>query len=310
MNAVTAYIVRRLLIAIPTLIAVSIIVFLMAYFSPADPITIMLGDKANPEVVGRLKHEYGLDQPAGAQYLDFVGKAARGSFGLSFRYKGRTVSDVIGPGLPVSGTLALIAVGIMVGVGIPFGIAAALKRGTILDRLCLFFTVINISVPNFVMAFLFVYVFALKLNWLPVAGWGTPKHYVMPGVILGLRATAFLTRLTRSAMLDVMTQDYIRTAQAKGLAAKVVVAKHALKNALIPVVTIIGSAFGALVTGSFIIEQIFAVPGIGRYSVQSVLQRDYPVVQATVLLIATVYVVANLVVDVVYTFIDPRIKYS
>ena len=310
MSLLTAYIARRLLIAIPTLIAVSLIVFMMAYLSPSDPVTIMLGEKANPELVQRLKHEYGLDRPAWAQYLDFVRKAGQGTFGLSFRYKGRTVSDIIGPGLPVSGSLALIAVTIMVTVGIPFGIAAALKRDTLIDRLCLFFTVVNISVPNFVMAFLFIYILALKLKWLPVAGWGTPKHYVMPGLILGLRATAFLTRLTRSSMLDVMRQDYIRTARAKGLAAKVVIARHALKNTLIPVVTVIGSAFGALITGSFIIEQIFAVPGIGRYSVQSVLQRDYPVVQATVLLIATVYVITNLVVDIIYTFIDPRIKYS
>ena len=305
-----AYIARRLLLAIPTLLAISLVTFWMGYLSPSDPISIRLGEKADPEIVARVKHEYGLDLSPWQQYFNFIKNAASGSFGQSLVFTGQTVGQQIREGLPKSGIIAVFAIIVTTMVAIPAGILTALFRDTWIDRLTMFLVVLGISVPNFVMAFLFMYVIAFKMKLVPVAGWGQWTNAVLPIAILGIRPAAFVTRLTRSSMLDVLGQDYIRTARAKGLAERVVIFIHALRNALIPVVTTLGTIFGGLITGSFFIEQIFAVPGIGRMSVTAIYLRDYPAIQAITLLVATIFVLMNLLVDITYSLIDPRIKYS
>ena len=304
-----SYIARRLLMAIPTILIIGTLVFFMGHYAPADPVTAMLGDKGNPEDVARLKKELGLDLPVGQQYVNFLKNALQGSFGTSLVYRGQTVGAIIARGLPRSAGIAALAILLTTIVGIPMGVIAALYRDTWLDRLAMFMVLIGISVPHFVLAFVAMYVVGFQLKWLPIAGWGTPAHAVLPIIILGIRPAAFITRLTRSSMLEVLLQDYVRTARAKGLAERKILAKHALRNAVIPVVTALGTTFGRLITGSFFIESIFAVPGIGRMSVNAIYMRDYPAIQAITVLIATVFVLMNLVVDICYSAIDPRIRY-
>lgn len=304
-----SYIVRRLLLAIPTILLISVITFWMGFLSPSDPVSIMLGEKAEPDLVAKVKHEYGLDLPPWTQYVNFLKNAAKGTFGPSLVFKGQTVGSQIRDGFPKSAAIAVFAILITTVIAIPFGIIAALWRDTWVDRLCMFLVVVGISVPSFVMAFFLMYLIGFKLKLVPIAGWGSWRHAILPIIILGIRPAAFITRLTRSSMLDVLGQDYVRTARAKGLAEKVVIAKHALRNALIPVVTTLGTVFSGLLTGSFFIEQIFSVPGIGRMSVTAIYLRDYPAIQAITLLVATIFVLMNLAVDVVYSVIDPRIRY-
>jgi ABC-type dipeptide/oligopeptide/nickel transport system permease component len=304
-----AYLIRRVLVAIPTLFAMILVTFLMSYYGPGDPAMAILGPKATPEAIEKFRQDWGLDDPVAVQFFRYTKNALKGDFGISYKFR-RPVMDRLEREIPVSAKIGILAVIVTVMISIPLGILAAVQRGTWIDQSITVLVLLFISVPNFVMAFWFMWVFSLKLGWLPVGGWGRPEHYVLPVLILGTRPAAFITRLTRSAMLDVIKQDYIRTANAKGLARKVVLAKHALRNALIPVITVLGGLFGALLTGSFFIERIFGIPGMGRTSVQAIFERDYPTTMATVLIFGLVFIVMNLVVDIVYTVIDPRIKYS
>jgi ABC-type dipeptide/oligopeptide/nickel transport system permease component len=303
------HVLRQLLWMIPVLFFISVITFALAHAVPGGPFD---REKAlPPEIVANLEKYYGLDQPAWKQYLDWAGGIfTRFDFGPVYSSRSRRVNDIFADHLPISAQLGVVAVLIAVGMGVPLGIIAALKQNTFWDYLGVAVAIFGVSVPNIVMGPLLILIFALTLGWLPVAGWGTPAKMVMPAFALGTGYAARIARLTRASMLQVIREDYIRTARAKGLSERVIMVRHALKNAFIPVATILGPMFAAVVTGTFVVEQIFAIPGLGKYFVTSVTNRDYPVVMGTILLYAFFLVLANLAVDVTYAFLDPRIRYT
>jgi len=302
-----SHIARRLALAIPTLFTISLVTFLLGYFAPSDPVEILLGERANPEAVARVRHNLGLDRPPIVQFGSYMLNAAQGKFGISF-YNRRPVGEIIAQGFPVTARLAVTAMLLALAIGIPLGIAAALRQNSVIDRICMAVALLGVSVPTFVLGPVLIILFALRFGLLPVAGWGLPSNYILPSVVLAARPTALLARHTRSSMLEVMRQDYIRTAYAKGLTAFQVVFRHGLRNAILPVLTVTGTLFGYLLSGSFVVETIFAIPGIGYKSLASIAQRDYPVIQATTLLMASVFVLVNLVVDLLYAWADPRIR--
>jgi len=312
------YIIRRILWMFPVLIFISIITFGLSHAVPGGPFS---REKALPaEIIANLNKYYGLDQPLWKQYTDYMGLTRnpsgefagiiQGKFGPSFKSRGRTVNDIFAAHLPISATLGLIALIIAVGIGVPLGVVAALKQNSVWDYLSMALAIFGVSVPSVVLGPVFIIIFALALRWFPVAGWGRLDQMVMPCVALGLGSSAIIGRLTRASMLQVIREDYIRTARAKGLSERMVMVRHAMKNAFIPVATILGPMFAALVTGTLVIEQIFAIPGLGKYFVTSITNRDYPVVMGTVLLYAFFLVLSNLAVDLTYAFLDPRIRYS
>jgi len=316
-------IIRRLLWMIPVLIVISIITFTLSRLTPGGPFDREAGQRQlPPEVVAVLNRKYHLDEPAWKQYLYYMGGVLRGDFGPSFQYKGRNVSELLftpaSPDRPIwesrfgrTATLGLIALCIAVGVGIPLGIIASLKQNTWVDYLSLFIATAGTGIPGFVMAIFMIIVFGLVLKWVPIAtgDWGTtPQRWILPSICLSLGLLAFLTRLTRATMLEAIRQDYIRTARAKGLAERVVVIRHALKNALIPVATVLGPATAGLLTGSFFIETMFSFPGMGRSYILGINSRDYSMVLGTTLFYAFLIAVANLIVDLTYGWLDPRIK--
>lgn len=303
------YIVRQLLWMIPVLFVISIITFALAHAVPGGPFD---REKAlPPEIIANLEKFYGLDKPVWRQYVDYIGGIiTRFDFGPVMSSRSRRVNDIFASHLPVSAQLGVLSLLIAVGIGVPLGIIAALKQNSFWDYLGIAVAIFGVSVPNIVMGPLLIVIFALTLNILPVAGWGTPAKMIMPALALGTSSAARIARLTRASMLQVIREDYIRTARAKGLSERVVMVRHALKNAFIPVATILGPMFAALVTGTFVVEQIFAIPGMGKYFITSVTNRDYPVVMGTILLYAFFLVLANLAVDVTYAFLDPRIRYT
>lgn len=303
------YILRQLLWMIPVLFVISIITFALAHAVPGGPFD---REKAlPPEIIANLEKFYGLDKPVWRQYVDYIGGIiTRFDFGPVMSSRSRRVNDIFASHLPVSAQLGVLSLLIAVGIGVPLGIIAALKQNSFWDYLGIAVAIFGVSVPNIVMGPLLIVIFALTLNILPVAGWGTPAKMIMPALALGTSSAARIARLTRASMLQVIREDYIRTARAKGLSERVVMVRHALKNAFIPVATILGPMFAALVTGTFVVEQIFAIPGMGKYFITSVTNRDYPVVMGTILLYAFFLVLANLAVDVTYAFLDPRIRYT
>jgi len=303
------YVLRRLLLAVPVLLGVSICVFLMASLVPGDPATVLAGDTASAEQVERIRRDLGLDQPIPIQYLRFLERLAHGSLGESTRTH-REVLLEIADRFPYTLALALGAVVVSTILGIAMGIFAAVRRGRAADYLTMGIAIVGLSVPTFWIALLGIIVFSLNLHWLPVTGARSPQSYILPIFALSLHSTAVKARITRSSMLDVLGQDYLRTARAKGLRERVVLLRHALKNALIPISTIIGLQFGSLLGGAFIIETIFGWPGIGRLAVQAIFNRDFPLIQGTALVGAVTYMLANLAVDIVYAWLDPRIRYS
>lgn len=303
------YVLSRLLQAIPTLLLISFLTFIMGFLAPGDPIRMILGEHSDPQTVAQVRHELGLDQPWYVQYRRFVWNAVRGDFGISL-YNRRPVGDMIRESFPATATLAVLAILLAIMVGIPAGIVAAVWHNRLPDRLSMAGVVIGISVPNFVLATLLILLVSVRLGWLPVAGWGAPEYMVLPVLVLAARPSASIARFTRTSMLEVLQQHYIRTARAKGVPEHLVILRHALPNALLPVVTVIGNAFGYLLTGSFIVETVFAVPGVGYKSIEAILRRDYPVIQATTLLFAFLFIVVNLVVDVLYTRLDPRVRFQ
>lgn len=303
------YVLSRLLQAIPTLLLISFLTFIMGFLAPGDPIRMILGEHSDPQTVAQVRHELGLDQPWYVQYGRFVWNAVRGDFGISL-YNRRPVGDMIRESFPATATLAVLAILLAIMVGIPAGIVAAVWHNRLPDRLSMAGVVIGISVPNFVLATLLILLVSVRLGWLPVAGWGASEYMVLPVLVLAARPSASIARFTRTSMLEVLQQHYIRTARAKGVPEHLVILRHALPNALLPVVTVIGNAFGYLLTGSFIVETVFAVPGVGYKSIEAILRRDYPVIQATTLLFAFLFIVVNLVVDVLYTRLDPRVRFQ
>ena len=304
----TAYLLKRLALTVPVLVGVSILVFAMSHLVPGDPVAVMLGERATSEDMARLRSQLGLDRPLYVQYLDFVGRAVRGDLGTSIR-TGRPVLLEIGEQFPATVTLTLAAT-LLAGVfGVLAGTAAATRRRGALDGLLMSFVLLGVSTPTFFSGLLLIIVFSVYLNWLPVATGSGIAPLVLPSVTLALPAVAVLARVTRSSLLEELGKDYVRTAAAKGLRRPTVIARHVWKNALIPVVTILGLQFGGLMAGAVIVESVFARQGLGRYTVNAINARDFPQIQGTVLVVAVVYVLVNLLVDMLYAALDPRIKY-
>lgn len=266
-------------------------------------------EKALPPAVQRnIEERYKLNDPLWKQYTDYLSNLVRGDLGPSFKYLGRSVNDIIRDGFPVSATLGAWAILFALVVGVPAGIISALNQNKWQDNAVMAIAIIGVSVPNFVIATLLMYVFAVKLRWLPVALWGTPKHVILPMIALAGFPAAFFARLMRSSTLDVLSQDYIRTARAKGLSWYAVVVKHVVKNAILPVVTYLGPLVAGILTGSFVVENIFAIPGLGRYYVTSIYNRDYTTIMGVTIFYSAFLVLLNFLVDIAYGWIDPRIK--
>jgi ABC-type dipeptide/oligopeptide/nickel transport system permease component len=304
------YISQRLLQAVPVLIGISVLSFLMLHLVPGDPVQIFAGDKPlTPERAAELRHQYGLDRPLVVQYVDYASHAARGDLGVGLRSQ-RPVLDSILQALPGTAQLTLAALAMAALLGISLGIIAAVAHGTWLDTAVMAIAMLGISTPIFYSSLLLILFFSFTLAWLPATGQGGPERLIMPATALGLSSSAVLARLVRSSMLEVLHQEYVVTARAKGLAPPMVVVRHALKNALIPAVTMLGLQLGALLGGAVVTETIFSRPGLGRLAVEGILGRDFPLVQGTVLFAASTYVLVNLAVDISYAVIDPRIRYK
>lgn len=311
------YILRRLFGMIPVLFLVSLIVFSIIHLTPGDPALLMLGEEVTPEKLSALRHQLGLDQPIPVQYGFWLSQVLRGDLGRSVRTQ-QPVAEAIFQRLPPTIELTLFAVVISLCIAIPSGILSAVRRNSASDLISTTLALLGISMPSFLLAILLIFVFALKLRWLPPIGYtpinqdviGNIKGMILPGLTLGAATAALVSRQTRSSLLEVLHEDYIRTARAKGLAERTVILGHGLKNAMIPVATVIGLQVGALLGGAIITETIFVLPGVGRLVVDSIFSRDFPLVQGTVLFLALIYLFANLVVDVLYVFLDPRIRYG
>jgi oligopeptide transport system permease protein len=304
-----AYLLRRVLLLVPIWLAVYTLTFGLMQLTPGGP-----WDREKPvprEVREALDRKYGLDKPVWQQYTDYlVGVVTRFDFGPSYASRSRTVNDVIGDFFPVSVSLGLMAMAVGTVLGVTLGVVSALRHNTWIDHLAVLFAIGGVSVPAFVVGPLLVLLFALGLGWVPTQGWGRPEQAVLPVFTLALAPAALLARYTRAAMLEVTRMDYVRTARAKGLAEPVVVLRHALRNALIPVTTVAGVMLAVVITGSFYVEYVFNIPGLGRYFVTAVTNRDYPVLMGVTLLFATAIAVVNLLVDVLYGYLDPRIRYE
>ena len=302
------YILRRLLWMIPVLFCVALITFFLMHLVPGGPFDQAV--QRSPQSVKSLNAKYGLDKPVSEQFVRYVTNLAHGDLGVSFQYQNRSVTSVIGGGLRATATLGLLALLYAASVGTVLGILAALGRNGPADYFGVFFATIGASVPNFVLGILLVIVVAVHFRLLPVLGWGSWKQAILPAITLGSTPAALIARFTRASMLDVIQQDYVRTARGKGLRERTIIVRHIFKNALIPILTLLGPLSAGLVTGSFIIEQFFAIPGIGRSFVTAVTARDYGLIMGTTLFYAFVVAMANLVVDLLYGVVDPRIRYG
>jgi peptide/nickel transport system permease protein len=311
------YIIRRVLLIIPVLCIMALITFFITYVLPGDPVRLMLGDFATEDQIRELEVKLGYDQPLYVQFGFWLRNILRGDLGQSLFLRmpvTKAISQRVEP------TLLLAVFGILFGTltGIPLGVIAAIKHRSWVDQLAISTSLIGITVPNFFLALLLMLVFGVWLRVLPVAGYrpisqvgfGAIRYLVLPGVSIGFMQTGSIARMTRSAMLDVLRQDYIRTARAKGLAEKVVIARHALKNSLIPVVTVIGFSLAMLLGGTWIAETVFAIPGTGALAITSIMRRDFPVIQGSMIFVALIYMLVNLVVDISYAYLNPRIKYQ
>ncbi len=311
-----AFVVRRLLSMILVLLLVSLVIFSMLYFLPGDPVRIMMAETGSgakmaddsTSTYNQIRHELGLDQPVHVQFGMFLWKAVQGDLGRSWR-SNQTVMTMIVDSLPNTVSLALAGLGLAIPLGMFLGTVAALRQNSWLDTISMFVALFAVSMPSFWLGIMLLIVFALHLGILPAIGFGDPRAIILPAVALGASSAAIIARLTRSSLLEVMGMEYITTARAKGLAQRLVIWRHALKNALIPVVTVIGLQFGHLLSGAIVVETVFARPGLGKLLVDGINGKDFPVVQGTILVTASVYVLANLLVDVSYAWLDPRIKY-
>lgn len=310
------YIIGRVLAVVPVLLGVSLLVSSMIFFLPGDPVQLMLTEmgggaagRVTPEHYASLRHELGLDEPFPVHYVQFVVHAIQGDLGRSYQ-SNRKVVDAIAEQLPSTVQLAFAGLGVAVVLGVSLGIAAALKPNSVGDNLSMFFALAGVSLPEFWLALILIFFFSFTLNWVPATGQGGLERLVLPAFALGLRAAATIARLTRASMLEVLHNEYITTARAKGLSNRLVISRHALKNALIPVVTIVGLQFGNLIAGAVIIETVFGRQGIGHLAVNAIRAKDFPMIQGTVLFAATAYVLANLLVDLSYAWLDPRIKFD
>lgn len=302
------YIGRRVLVSIPLLFGLTLLVFAMMHLLPGDPAQVMLADSgANPEAVAELRQQLGLDLPLHVQYLRYMGSLLRGDLGSSlFTY--RPVAEIIRQNAPATLELAVSAICVALLIGIPLGLLAAVFKDTWVDHLTMTFAALGVSMPAFWLGLLMILVFSVGLGWLPSGGRGTPAHLIMPMMLLAFNSAAVIARLVRSSMLEAIRQEYMVTARAKGFGEFYLLARHALKNALIPIVTIVGLQFGFLLGGTVVTETVFARPGLGRVAVDAIIYKDIPVVQGVVLFVAVVYLTINLIIDCTYAFIDPRIR--
>jgi peptide/nickel transport system permease protein len=303
------YVLKRVVLALPVLLGVSVVVFVAIRLIPGDPAQLMAGQAATQEVVQQIRQSLGLDQPVPVQYLYFLRNVVRGDLGRSL-FNGAPVVEELAQRFPRTVRLALASIAVASLIGIPAGILAATRRSTWVDTTVMLVALAGVSVPVFWLGLNLILLFSVRLQWFPSFGYETWRHLVLPSLTLGAASAAIVARMTRSAMLEVLGQDYVRTARAKGLAERVVVNRHALRNALIPVVTVLGLQLGTLLSGAVLTETVFAWPGIGRLLVEAVLARDYPIIQGATLLIAATFVVLNVAVDVLYGLLDPRIRYE
>jgi oligopeptide transport system permease protein len=305
---VISYLVRRVLWIVPVLFVVSIITFTLMHMVPGGPWD---AEKTLPDAtVAALNQKYGLDKPIHEQYIQWAGNLVQGNLGPSYKYRDRSVNEIMADGIWVTVQLGVMAFLLSVTVGIPLGVIGALGHNKWPDYFTTAVSIVGIATPSFVAAILLILIFSVGLGWFPTNGWKGPEYWILPTVALALFPIAAIARYTRASMLEVTRRDYIRTAHSKGVAENAVVLRHMIRNALIPVVTILGPILAFLVTGSFIIETIYSVPGIGRYFVSAIAQRDYGVIMATTILFAFAVAALNVVVDVLYAYIDPRIRYS
>ncbi len=312
-----SYILRRLVLAVPVLLIVGIVVFALVHLAPGDPASVILGPDATPEQIDNLRETLGLNEPLYMQFLNWIGGVVRLDFGESL-FLGVPVLEALVNRLQITTLLTLYALVLSIVIGVPLGVIAAVRANTFLDRMLMALSLSGAAIPNFFLGILLILLFAVVLRWLPSGGYveinkNPVAHFqsmVMPAFALGFSNAALLARIVRSSMLDVLREDYIRTAYSKGLSERLVVIRHALRNVLIPAITVIGLSLGALLGGAVVTETVFTLPGMGRLVVQSIARRDFPVIQGAVMLIAIFYVLANLIVDVLYVYLDPRIRYG
>ena len=310
------FLARRLLATIPVMAIVAVLVFSMLRMTPGDPASIIAGAAATSADVAGIREKLGLDRPIVEQFAIWIGNLMRGDFGESFFFK-KTVASLIADRIGPTLALATFTMILSIAVAVPLGVVAAYKQGTWIDRFVMGFSVLGFSVPVFVIGYALIYVFAIELAWLPVQGyqpireglWGFLSRLILPSLTLSVIYIALIARITRTSVLEVLGEDYIRTARAKGLPRSTVLMRHALRNAAVPIVTVIGIGVALLIGGVVVTESVYSIPGLGRLTVDAVLARDYPTVQAVILLFSGVYVLLNLLVDVAYTFLDPRIRY-
>lgn len=311
-----AFIVRRIISTIPVMAFVALFVFSLLYIAPGDPAAVIAGDQASPADVERIRASLGLDRPYLVRFGEWFFRVLQGDLGTSI-FTSLPVTQLIGQRIEPTLSLMVLTLILAVTIAVPLGVIAAWKAGTWVDRAVVGFAVFGFSVPVFVIGYLLAYVFALKLDWVPVQGytpiaqgiWPWFKNLILPSITLGTVYIALIARITRATMLEVLQQDYVRTAQAKGVSSRDVLFLHSLKNAAVPVVTIIGIGVALLIGGAVVTESVFAIPGLGRLTLDAILRRDYPVIQGVVLIFSFVYVLVNLAVDLIYTLVDPRIRY-
>jgi peptide/nickel transport system permease protein len=311
-----AYVVRRVLATIPVMAVVALFVFSLLYIAPGDPAAVIAGDQATPDDVERIRQSLGLDRPYLVRFGEWVFRILRGDMGVSI-FTNLPVTTMIAQRIEPTLSLMVLTLLLAVSIAVPMGVLAAWKQGTVLDRAVMGFAVLGFSVPVFVVGYLLAYVFALELDWLPVQGYTSFReglgpwleNLILPAVALGGVYIALIARITRATMLEVLSQDYIRTARAKGAGQRSILFLHALKNAAVPIVTVIGLGIALLIGGAVVTESVFAIPGLGRLTVDAILRRDYPVIQGVVLLFSFIYVLVNLAIDLTYTLFDPRIRY-
>jgi peptide/nickel transport system permease protein len=313
---VFSYIVRRLIATIPVMAIVAAVVFSLLYFAPGDPAAIIAGDLATAEDIARIHHQLGLDEPFLVRFGQWIWGVLHGDLGISI-FTGLPVLKLIGQRVEPTVALTVTTLIVSVSLAIPMGVLAAWRVGTWIDRVVMGIAVLGFSVPSFVLAYILILVFSVALDWLPVQGytsftagfWPFAQHLILPSAALGLIYAALIARITRASMLEVLSQDYIRTAHAKGLSSQNVLIGHALKNAAVPIATIIGIGIALLIGGVIVTETVFAIPGIGRLTVDAISRRDYPTIQGVTLLLSAAYVIVNLLVDLSYTVLDPRVRF-
>jgi peptide/nickel transport system permease protein len=314
---VTAYILRRFILLVPVLLIVGVVVFALVHLTPGDPAAVILGQSATPEQIEQLRDQLGLDEPLHIQFVEWFAGVLQLDFGDSL-FLNMPVTDALWQRAQPTALLTLYALSIQVAIGVPAGVIAAVRRNSIVDRALMLVSISGAAVPTFFLGILLILVFAVRLRWVPSGGYTNVtqnplehlKGMVLPAFALGFSSAGLLARLVRSSMLDVMREDFVRTAFAKGVPDRAVIVRHALRNALIPAITVVGYSLGALLGGAVVTETVFTIPGMGRLVVQSISRRDYPIIQGAIMVIAGTYVLVNLLVDILYVYVDPRIRYG